>query len=178
MHRAKATCPKWGQPGILDLILRVSFTCATSTRAIFFWHTVGPLKSSMAREFIMSHFSLFTLRAKTGCLLQFQLTQEPFLCRTDFSADAILFDVLHYIDEHRSDGHGPYLLRTPYPHRYLNTNNGSQTLTDLDLCPRSLLALQPVNAAPSTTSITGIAPLAICPEFSKSMSQRAVESRF
>ena len=82
----------------------------------------------------------------------------PFVCRTDFPAESLLSDVLDYIDRQRSDGHAPYILRTPYPHRYLDTGNGSQTLAELDLCPRSMLALQPTKAAvayPSTHQITG-----------------------
>lgn len=70
--------------------------------------------------------------------------------REDFPAKATLADVLAYIDKHRTDGSRPYLLRTSFPRRSLTAALGLATLESLDLCPRSLLVLQPAGGLTSS----------------------------
>ena len=49
-----------------------------------------------------------------------------------------------HIAQHRTDGAAPYRLRTPsVPYRFLEAADAERTLHSLDLCPRSLLVLQP-----------------------------------
>ena len=49
-----------------------------------------------------------------------------------------------HIAQHRTDGAVPYRLRTPsVPYRFLDAADAECMLHSLDLCPRSLLVLQP-----------------------------------
>jgi hypothetical protein len=74
-----------------------------------------------------------------------RLTDGSFL-RAEFLSDVPLDAVIKYVEKNRTDGWRPFSLRTPFPYRFLDASHGRQTLQELDLCPRTLLVLHPMDA--------------------------------
>ena len=49
-------------------------------------------------------------------------------CRDELPADTTLKTLFSYVDQHRTDGSRPYLLRTPFPYRQLDSRQHHLTL--------------------------------------------------
>lgn len=56
-------------------------------------------------------------------------------------ADATLGEVFTFVDIHRTDDGGPYVLEMMYPRKTFDQDQFDVTLKDLDLLPRSTLRL-------------------------------------
>lgn len=68
-------------------------------------------------------------------------------CRGEFAADSTLQEVVNFVDERRTDGSRPYLLRTPFPYRLLDTSQYNLTL-QVSSCDYDLRDL-PEQSAPT-----------------------------
>ncbi|KAJ1975038.1 hypothetical protein H4R34_004487 [Dimargaris verticillata] len=77
--------------------------------------------------------------------------------RTQFEPQQTLADVQQYLNTHRTDGDGPYVLLQTFPHREFQDHDFSATLQMLDLCPSSTLILKPAPVASATPVTSALA---------------------
>lgn len=93
-------------------------------------------------------------RYKTDkCVLMFRLTDSKTVTHT-FNSSETLNDVRKWVDANRTDGAGPYSFHRNIPRITFTESDELKTLEDLDLAPRSVLLLKPLDDGSKHLNVT------------------------